>query len=36
VLPARRSAVAERFIAFLRSAEGNAALRASGNILIEN
>jgi phosphate transport system substrate-binding protein len=36
VLPAKRSAAAERFIAFLRSAEGKAALRASGNILIEN
>jgi phosphate transport system substrate-binding protein len=36
VLPAKRGAAAERFIAFLRSAEGNAALRASGNILIEN
>jgi phosphate transport system substrate-binding protein len=36
VLPAKRSPVAERFVAFLRSAEGKAALRASGNILIED
>lgn len=36
VLPARRSAAAERFVAFMRSTEGKAALRATGNILIEN
>jgi phosphate transport system substrate-binding protein len=36
VLPAKRSAAAERFIAFLRSPEGKDALRASGNILVEN
>jgi len=36
VLPAKRSATAERFIDFLRSAEGTAALRASGVIPIKN
>jgi phosphate transport system substrate-binding protein len=36
VLPAKRSPVAERFIAFLRTPEGAAALRATGNRLVEN
>jgi phosphate transport system substrate-binding protein len=36
VLPAKRSAAAERFIAFLRTPDGKTALRASGNLLIEN
>ena len=34
VLPARRSALGEQFIGFLRTPAGQAALRASGNLLI--
>ncbi len=34
VLPARKTAAADRFIAFLRSPEGEAALRSTGNLPI--
>jgi phosphate transport system substrate-binding protein len=34
VLPARKSALAERFIAFLKTSEGRAALAATGNLSV--
>jgi phosphate transport system substrate-binding protein len=36
VLPAKKAAAAERFIAFLRSPDGQAALRATGNLLTDD
>ena len=36
VLPAKKNPAAERFIAFLRSAAGQAVLLATDNILIAN